>query len=246
MEVVALGTSGSYARYGQACSGYLFRAGGRNVLVDLGSGVLANLFRYIDPIDLDAIILTHLHADHVSDLFPLRLYLRYGGRPMATRMPIHAPSGACDVLESFPVWSEPGEMSGVFQFTDLPGTFEVGPMSFSFVPTRHLVPTFGVRCVAEGRTVGFTSDTSWHADLPPLFAGCDVLLADATYLGPHGIDLVHMCAAEAGRLAAGAGVGQLYLTHLWPGLDADQAVREAGAEFNGPITMLSAHDVVVS
>ena len=38
MELVALGTAGSFARHGQACSGYLFRAGGRSVLVDLGSG----------------------------------------------------------------------------------------------------------------------------------------------------------------------------------------------------------------
>lgn len=245
MEVVALGTSGSFARFGQACSGYLFRAGGHAVLVDLGSGVLANLFRYRHPVDLDAIVLTHLHADHVADLYPLRLVLRYGERKRSNPLPVHAPPGACDALEAFRPWAEPGDLSEVFSFHDLPEPLVVGPMSFHFVPTRHIVPTFGLVCRSEGRTLGLTSDTSWDPDLPGRFAGCDVLLADATYLGGQGIDCVHMSAAEAGRLGAQAGAGRLVLTHLWPEVDPDRALTEASQAFDGPVSVLSAHDVVV-
>jgi ribonuclease BN (tRNA processing enzyme) len=118
-------------------------------------------------------------------------------------------------------------------------------MSFSFVRMRHLVPTFGLVCRAEGRALGLTSDTSWDPDLPVRFAGCDVLLVDATYLGPQGIDQVHMCAVEAGRFAAAAGAGRLALTHLWPEVDPARALAEAAREFAGPISVLSAHDVVV-
>jgi ribonuclease BN (tRNA processing enzyme) len=245
MELVALGTAGSFARHGQACSGYLFRAGGRSVLVDLGSGALANLFRHMDPRDLDAVVLTHLHADHVADLFPLRLYLRYGERPRPAPLPVFAPPGARDALESFGPWAEPGDLAEVFAFSDLPAPLTVGPMSFTFVRTRHLVPTFGLVCRAEGRTLGLTSDTSWDPELPARFAGCDVLLADATYLGAQGIDQVHMCAAEAGRFAAWAGAGTLVLTHLWPEVDPAAALAEAAREFAGPISVLAAHDVVV-
>lgn len=245
MEVVALGTSGTFARFGQACSGYLFRAGGRAVLVDLGSGVLANLYRYLHPSDLDAIVLTHLHADHVADLYPLRLVLRYGERRRPTPLPVHAPSGSCDALETFRPWAEPGDLSEVFSFHDLPDPLVVGPMSFSFVSTRHMVPTFGLVCRSEGRALGLTSDTSWDPELPKRFAGCDVLLVDASYLGGQGIDLVHMSALEAGRLGAQAGAGRLVLTHLWPEVDPDAAVAEAAQAFDGPISVLWAHDVVV-
>jgi ribonuclease BN (tRNA processing enzyme) len=243
VEVVALGTSGSYARFGQACSGYLFRSGGTNVLVDLGSGVLANLFRYVDPFRLDALVLTHLHADHVADLYPLRLYLRYNPGPRTAPLPVHAPAGALEALESVGPWSEPGELSEVFRFHDLPAPFEIGGMSFEFAPTRHVVPTFALVCRGAGRRIGFTADTSWDDSLPAFFQGCDVLLSEATYQG-EGIDRIHMCAREAGRLAARAAVGRLWLTHLWPELDPAQSLAEAAREYPGSIALLQVHDRV--
>ncbi len=245
MDVVALGTSGSYAKYGEACSGYLFRSGTTNVLVDIGNGVLANLFRYLDPHELDAIVVTHLHADHVADLFPLGLYLRWNPRPGKDLLEVHAPEGSCALLESFQPWAGPGELSRVFRFVDLPAPFTAGPMSFRFVPTRHLIPTFALVCQEGDRRIGFSADTSWDEGLPAAFEGCDALLCEATYQGPKGIDRVHLSACEAGRMAARAKVPRLVLTHLWPESDPGTTMAEAAGEFAGTLERISAHGRIV-
>ena len=72
MELVVLGCWAPYPRAGGACSGYLIRAGGLNILLEAGNGSLSRLMTFIDFRYLDAVIVTHLHPDHYLDLFPLR------------------------------------------------------------------------------------------------------------------------------------------------------------------------------
>ena len=79
MELTVLGCSGSYgAPRGDACSGYLVQAGGRNIWCDCGNGSFVNLQRRIDPRDLDAVVITHSHPDHCVDIYGLHVALAYG------------------------------------------------------------------------------------------------------------------------------------------------------------------------
>ncbi|MBN2622032.1 MAG: MBL fold metallo-hydrolase, partial [Acidimicrobiales bacterium] len=77
LTVTVLGSSGTYAGPGEACSGYLVRSPGATVVVDLGSGTLANLQHHVELGAVDAVVLTHEHPDHWLDLPLLRNALRY-------------------------------------------------------------------------------------------------------------------------------------------------------------------------
>ena len=92
MELIVLGASAAYPRPGGACSGYLVRDSNTNLLVDCGTGILSNLFRWVDPAYLDAIVITHLHTDHFLDIYPLRYYLQYEKR-LVSPIPVFVPSG---------------------------------------------------------------------------------------------------------------------------------------------------------
>ena len=76
MKLTILGNNGPFPAAAGACSGYLLRHNGKNILIDCGNGVLANLQRFIHFEELDAIVLTHLHSDHVSDMNVLRYALQ--------------------------------------------------------------------------------------------------------------------------------------------------------------------------
>ena len=96
MNITVLGKSPAWQDADGACSGYLVRGGGKTVLLDCGPGVFAKLRRHVDYVDVDAVVITHLHADHVLDLVPYASGLRYG--PHSARPKLYAPPGA---LEAF-------------------------------------------------------------------------------------------------------------------------------------------------
>ena len=72
MEITILGKSPSWQDADGACSGYLVEEQGYRVLIDCGNGVFAKLRKVVDYIDVDAVLITHLHADHFLDLVPSR------------------------------------------------------------------------------------------------------------------------------------------------------------------------------
>ena len=68
MRIIVLGCFGPYPPAGGTCSGYLLEKDGSFVLLDCGNGVLSKLQHFIKLKDLSAVILSHLHSDHVSDI----------------------------------------------------------------------------------------------------------------------------------------------------------------------------------
>src|SRR5699024_5121463 len=97
MRVHVIGCSGSFAGPASAASSYLLEhedADGRlwRVLMDLGSGAFGPLQNVIDPADLDAVIISHLHPDHYLDLTGLEVFWAYHSRTDLGKLPIHAPA----------------------------------------------------------------------------------------------------------------------------------------------------------
>ena len=90
MRLTVLGKSPSWQDAGGACSGYLLQDDGTAVLIDCGNGVFGKLRQQIDYVDVDAVVISHLHADHFLDLVPYSYALTYApasaaraGRPLA-------------------------------------------------------------------------------------------------------------------------------------------------------------------
>lgn len=236
MRLVVLGCSGSFPRPGGACSGYLVEASGRTVLVDCGHGVVSRLLRHLDVYRLDGLILTHMHPDHVADVPALRLALEWScfpPEPWSGRLPALGPADAPDYLahamrgaEGLRLFDLRPIVPGVVQ--------EFCGFRVHFAPARHPVETYAVRIENGGRALAYTADTAYDEEVVALCREADLLLAECTF--PDGLEerareVGHLTPAGAGRLAQEAGVRRLLLTHLFPRLPPEVAVRGARAHF---------------
>lgn len=237
-EVIVLGASGTFPAPGSACSGFLLRSGGRDVWLDAGPGTFANLQRHADYHALRGVVLTHVHLDHVLDVYPLYYALRYApGSPGPLGIEVHGPAGAGEYLAGMVTG---GDFDGYLAFrTAAAGQeAEIGGFRFRFARTRHPVETLAVRVEAERRVFAYTADTGFSEAVVDLARGADVLVAEASFQEPVAdMGDVHMTAEEAGETAARAGVGRLVLTHIPPGLDPEVSRALASRRFGGEISL---------
>ncbi|HET6950009.1 MAG TPA: MBL fold metallo-hydrolase [Acidimicrobiales bacterium] len=230
LSVTVLGCSGTYAGPGGACSGYLVRAAGTNVVVDLGSGTLANLQRHVALADVDAVVLSHEHPDHWLDLPVLRNALRYvlglGD------LPVYGTDGTRRLARAVM-----GEMAPTLRWTtvDEASSVEIGPLRLRFSATDHSVETLAVRADGGGRSLLYSADTGAGWDPGAAGAGVDTFLCEASLPPDEEGTFQHLSARQAGALATAIGAGRLVLTHLVPGADAAAQRERAATEFAGPV-----------
>ena len=243
MRLTIVGCSGSYPGPDSPASCYLLEADddrGRTwrVLLDLGSGALGALHRYVDPLQIDAVLLSHLHADHCLDLsgyYVLRKYHPTGPQP---RIPVWGPAGTADrMARAYDLPTEPG-MHHEFDFRTWDRPVEIGPFVVVPVPVNHPVPAFGLRVSANGATMGYTGDTGPCPALDELADGVDLFLAEASFQsGDDNPPDLHLTGTDGGHVATRAGAKRLVLTHVPPWYDPQVALAEAREVYDGPAAL---------
>lgn len=226
-----LGCCGSYAAPDGACSGYLVQGGGVNLWLDAGPGTLANLQRHLDLDDLDGVVLTHAHPDHWVDFLPFHNVVRY----IRTRsgLPVWSPRRVRDLAEAVN-----GNLTHAVDWTvvDASSHVELGGLRLSFSRTDHGPETLAVRVDEQGGpSLGYTADTGPAWKLSALGEGLDAAIVEASMPVDHEGSVQHLSGRQAGLVASEAGVRRLLLTHVQPGVDVDQQVADARAEYAGPI-----------
>jgi ribonuclease BN (tRNA processing enzyme) len=230
LSLTVLGCSGSYAGPGEACSGYLVRSPGATVVVDLGSGTLANLQSHVEVGDVDALVLTHSHPDHWSDLPILRNAMRYVLD--LSDLPVYGTAATLDAALAVS-----GDLAPTLRWTtiDESSKVAVGDQRLRFSRTDHPVETLAVRIDAGGRSLLYTADTgpAWRPG--PAGDSVDLLLSEATMPSSMEGRVQHLSGRQAGALAASLGAGRLVVTHVSPGLDDEAHRRDAEAAFAGPV-----------
>jgi ribonuclease BN (tRNA processing enzyme) len=246
MKLTVLGKSPAWTDAGGACSGYLVEAGdgpgARAFLLDCGNGVFGKLRARRDYRDIEAVVISHLHADHLLDLVPFAYALTVGPDGGTHRPRLLAPSGAGSFFRRLVgTWDSEDLIERAFAIEESEPGADLEAAGIAIRP--HAVPHFGPTHAVEltgpagGRfvfgAVGRYSERLWA-----LAGGADVLIAEATLVEPDPAPLEergHMSAREAGELAARAGVRRLVLTHISDELDAAHALAEARAGFSGPV-----------
>jgi ribonuclease BN (tRNA processing enzyme) len=224
---------------------------GFSLLLDLGNGALGPLQRYADIRALDAILLSHLHADHCLDMTSLYVARRYHpDGPPARTIAVHGPHGTRDRI-SDAYRAHRGEhgpdLAGIFSFTDLvaDSPVAVGPFTVRVARVAHPVPAFAIRLEAGGRSLVYSGDTGPCAALVELSRGADLALYEASCLsGRVNPPDLHMTAAEAAGHARAAGVRSLVLTHLVAWNDPQESWAEARAVFEGELALAAPGMVV--
>lgn len=246
MLLTVIGCSGSLSGADGPASCYLLEReeAGRTwrLVLDLGPGAVGALHRRSDPRALDAVLLSHLHPDHCSDLSGLHVYRQHhpDGRAPG-RLAVHAPAGAAERIGRAHGTSGVADVTDEFAFVALADrrAVRVGPFTVLPVAVRHPVPAFGFRVSAGGRTLAYTGDTDSCPALSDLMTGAHVVLADASYQDEHDPEPgVHLSARRAAEAAVAAGgVGRLVLTHLPPWNDPEVSRGEAAQVWPGEVEL---------
>ncbi|MEV4754618.1 MBL fold metallo-hydrolase [Micromonospora sp. NPDC049559] len=240
MRLTVLGCAGSFPGPESACSAYLVEADGFRLLIDFGSGAISALQRYATLNSVDAMLLTHLHCDHMLDAVTYVVVRRYAPDGPYPPLPVYAPVGAPERIARAYSQDE-ASVEDVYTFYGLqPGSFPLGPFTVTVDRVNHPVETYGVRLEWNGRVLCYSSDTAPCEALLRLAHGADLFLCEAAYL--DGVDNppdLHLTGREAGEIATKAEVGRLLLTHLvaaW-GNEADTFEAASGA-FAGPVEVV--------
>jgi ribonuclease BN (tRNA processing enzyme) len=247
MKLTIIGCAGTFPGPDSPCSSYLIEHDGFRLLVDAGNGSTGVLQRTTGLLDLDAVVISHLHGDHFLDLITYTYARRYHPDGMPACLPVHGPSDIeAHVAGAFgrPVSDL---LSEVYDFHPVSraGRVEIGPFAIDLAPVNHPVETYGMRIAAGGRTLAYSADSGVSDELVKLAREADLFLCEASYLdGDGNPPNIHLTGKEAGEHAARADVGRLLLTHLVPWGDPDRTLAEATAAFSGDIAVASSCAVI--
>jgi ribonuclease BN (tRNA processing enzyme) len=220
MKLTVLGSGPSFPNPGGATSGYLIEEGETRILLEAGHGIASVLPMAVDPRELSAIVISHMHPDHYLDLVPLTYAYRfhYQRAPIPLLLP---PQG----LATFDRLWEPLELFRdhfleVFEVSEYKPSkgLSIEGLEVAFAHTEHFIPAYAMRFSSRdgAGSLGYSSDTEYASQVVDLLRGVSLALVEATYAqsGNAGKLGGHLTAASAGRMAREAGVERLLLTHF--------------------------------
>jgi ribonuclease BN (tRNA processing enzyme) len=205
------------------------------VWLDCGTGSLANLQRYLTMDEVDAVVVSHQHPDHWTDLEHFGVACRWAlGR---TGIPVFAPAGLRQLTRI-------GSAAEVFEWHDIVDRDEVtiGALRLSFSQTDHPVTTLAVRVEGGGHSLGYSADSGPAWELASLGPGLSLALCEASFLSEKEGTVQHLSARQAGRTARAAGAARLVITHLTPGVDPAAARAEAALAYGGDVMVAAIGD----
>ncbi len=254
-----LGKSPSWQDAGGACSGYLVQDDGYALLLDCGNGVFSKLRGVIDYLGVDAILISHLHADHFLDLVPYSYALTYTprqqpaplagwpGTPTPARPELYAPVGAGKLFGTLVGCFGPDDLIDTafdIHEYDVSDQLALGPFTVRFCEVPHFVRTFAVEVATATARLTYGADCAPNDELVSFAHDTDLLLIEATLPSPEPSgDRGHLTPGEAGRHARLAGAKAVVMTHFSDELDSDRARAEATQAYGAEVGL--AHEGAV-
>lgn len=259
MKLTIIGCTGSMSGPSSAASSYLVQAHGAgrdgrprtySVVLDLGPGSMGQMLHHLDPADLDALVISHCHADHMVDMVGMHVYRRWN--PDGALAPVLA-LGPAELLERVRGVDGTGPEEDyatefAFRTVQVGRPVHVGPLTITAYDALHPVEAYGYRIEgpSEGggtASLAFTGDTDLCEGIEAMADGVDLLLAEAAFVeGRDSWRGMHLTGRRAGELAAGTSgqggrraAGRLVLTHIQPWTDPAVPVGEAVAVYEGPV-----------
>lgn len=254
MRVTVLGKSPSWTDAGGACSGYLVEDGAASILLDCGNGVFGKLRQQRDYTTTDAVVISHMHADHFFDLVPYAFALSYAPRQQpvpvarwsgvdeparpALQLPPDGLSVANDIVAAI---GAPDLIENAFDVHeyDPAGELTIGSLKLSFQPVPHYIETWAIAITdSAGNRLVFGADCCPNDEVVEFATGADLLILESTLPRPERSGMRgHLTPAEAGEHANRAAAKRLVLTHISDELDRLWASSEAEAAFDGPVSV---------
>lgn len=232
--MTVVGFWGAYPAKGEATSSYLIEKDGFKLLLDCGSGALAQLPNYIDPFDLDAVVLSHYHPDHVADIGVLQHLIKVQNliRNEKRNLAIY---GHNEDKNAFSELTSSDTKAIAYQPHK---PLKLGPFTIEFLKTVHSVACYAMRVTDGEDTIVYTADSSYQDQFIPFSKKADLLITDCNfYEGQDGSSSGHMNSQEGALIAERAGVKTLMLSHHPHFGERQQLATEAKQYFNGSILL---------
>ena len=243
LDLTVLGAGPAWSdRPDSSGASYLVRSSSTAVLLDLGQGSFPRLLGAIEPSQLDAIAISHLHPDHFIDLVPLRHYLAYQLRP-ARSVRVIAPAGLNERLDA--LHAQPGFTAvtlDVEPFSAEPMT--IGELTLTARRVTHTDNSHAIRlATGDGPGLVYSGDCGVAEDLAPLIQPGDALLVEVSFgAGEVPPGAQHLNAAAIAQLVRETQPGQVLLTHLQMALDRERPVEIVRAALGGPVRLVDPGD----
>lgn len=229
MKLTCFGKYGPYPKGGYATSCYMITYKGKNILLDLGCSALSKVFEKIRVQDIHAVVLSHLHADHMGDMLTLRYALMIGKKmgfikePIPVLLPEEPQRESSFLVED--------ELMDTTFITDGMQSELLG-IDLSFARMPHAVPSYAMSLCAEGKKFVYSGDTEDNEHLAMFAKDADLFLMEAALLARHKVPgSPHVSTIDAGRIAKQANARQLLVTHLLPEYDPEEVVREVREQY---------------
>ncbi|MDY5588970.1 MAG: MBL fold metallo-hydrolase [Arcanobacterium sp.] len=264
MKLTIIGCSGSMSGRNSAASSYLVQAIGPDpelggldrtwsITLDFGPGAMGQLLNYIDPAMIDAMVISHLHADHCADIVGMQVYRRWYPEGALAQIPVFSPGDGARRTRGISDDPATETYESEFDFHQVAAgdSVHIGPLHIEFFQALHTVPALGIRITGpaengsgEQSVIAYTGDTDYCSTEVQAAQGADLLLSEAAF--EQGRDMaqgIHMTGTRAGELARDAQAQQLLLTHLQPWTSAATNVKDAQAVFAGPVVAVRPGDI---
>lgn len=233
MKLTVIGHWGAYPEANEATSCYLVEHNGFKLVVDCGSGALSQLQNHCQLHEIDAVLLSHYHHDHIADIGPLQYSWLIAHSLKSTEKILPIYGHRFDQVEFEKLFKPPHVVSHMY---DEQSQLQVGPFKVSFFETDHKATCFAIRLEVDGKVIVYTADSSYMANFHQFAKEADLFICETSfYAHQDGKPYGHMNSIEAGTIANDASVKKLILTHLPHFGDHQQLITEAKTAFTGDV-----------
>lgn len=259
MKLTVIGATGSMSGPESPASSYLIQARGRDrasgqertfsLVCDIGPGAFGALWRHVCPRDLDALALSHCHADHMGDIISLQVYRKWGPGSSCPPLSLLGPAQTLSRVRQIEGAAEPERYECEFAFTQLRlgHAYEVGPLTVRPYRALHPVEAFGLRIEGPSEedpsravSLFYTGDTDLCESIIEGARGVDLLLSEVGFTSDETEPDMHMDGRRAGEVARRAGAKRMLATHIQPWTPRERVAAEIRQTWDGPLGFAAA------
>ncbi|MDO4665190.1 MAG: MBL fold metallo-hydrolase [Actinomycetaceae bacterium] len=232
MKLTILGATGSMSGPLGPASSYMVESANTRLVLDLGPGSFGRLWDY-GAERLDALLFSHLHADHVSDIISLQVFRKWHPRRQFVPLPVYGPPGTLQRFAQIEGAAAGTTYGDEFVFTPFTvgGQYQIGDFTVKTWRANHSADAYIMRLETrvDDRMVSlcYTGDTDACPQLVEAAADCDFLLSECGFTSSDQARGVHLDGRRAAEMAVAAHARKLVLTHIQPWTDPAVPVAEA-------------------
>lgn len=236
MRVTVLGFQSPYPGPNGATPGYLVETESARLLLDCGSGVLSVLNRFMPLYELDALLLSHYHHDHIADVgvlqYGLMVHQIFGDRDPNQPLPVYAPA-----LPNTEANRLPYKQATAFFPVEEQTKLTIGDVAIDFLRTDHGNgdPCYAMRLASKGKVLVYGADSGPGTNWEGFANDADLFICEGTYLERTKPKTAngHLSVRQAAELAEGLGCRSLLITHLFHTYRQEEVEKEASAYMRG-------------